>query len=194
MQTDVSIESEQPTLGGGLPKSTRTALRSSRAATLMTTQIKKPLADTPVVADPTQEAVERLAELLPTEELEKALQGLAPDQIVGPGGLVTQLAGRAIETALGAELPSTWAIRRAGAAGRRGKPPKRRDSEGVAEWSNHHAERSAGGAGERAYPDRWGWRSVELARSSSRKSHADASSPMLSTAVRMLIASSIAPP
>jgi putative transposase len=41
---------------------------------------------------------------LPGEELEKALQGLAPEQITGPGGLLTQLAGRVIETALGAEL------------------------------------------------------------------------------------------
>lgn len=60
----------------------------------MTTQTKKPSTDTPVVADPTKEAADRLAGLLPTEELEKALEGLAPDQITGPGGLVTQLAGR----------------------------------------------------------------------------------------------------
>jgi putative transposase len=70
----------------------------------MTTQAKKPSADTPAVADPAKEAVDRLAGLLPAEELEKALQGLEPDQITGPGGLVTQLAGRVIETALGAEL------------------------------------------------------------------------------------------
>jgi putative transposase len=70
----------------------------------MTTQTKKPSADTHVVADPAKEAAERLAGLLPAEELEKALQGLEPDQITGPGGLVTQLAGRVIETALGAEL------------------------------------------------------------------------------------------
>ena len=70
----------------------------------MTTQTKKPSTDTLVVADSMKEAAERLAGLLPTEELEKALQGLAPDQITGPGGLVTQLAGRVIETALGAEL------------------------------------------------------------------------------------------
>ena len=38
------------------------------------------------------------------EELEKALQGLAPEQITGRGGLLTQPAGREIETALGAEL------------------------------------------------------------------------------------------
>lgn len=70
----------------------------------MTTQIKKPSADTSVVADSTKEAVDRLAGLLPAEELEKALQGLGPDQITGPGGLLTQLAGRVIETALSAEL------------------------------------------------------------------------------------------
>ena len=47
---------------------------------------------------------DRLAGLLPGEELEKALQGLEPEQITGPGGLLTQLAGRVIQTALGAEL------------------------------------------------------------------------------------------
>jgi hypothetical protein len=41
---------------------------------------------------------------LPAEALEEALAGLDPEQITGPGGLLTQLAGRVIETALGAEL------------------------------------------------------------------------------------------
>jgi putative transposase len=50
------------------------------------------------------EAVDRLAGLLPREELEDALKGLDADEITGPGGLLTQLAGRVIETALGAEL------------------------------------------------------------------------------------------
>jgi putative transposase len=47
---------------------------------------------------------DRLGELLPADALEEALEGLSPDQITGPGGLLTQLAGRVIETALGAEL------------------------------------------------------------------------------------------
>jgi putative transposase len=51
-----------------------------------------------------QELTDRLAGLLSGEELEQALQGLEPEQITGPGGLLTQLAGRVIETALGAEL------------------------------------------------------------------------------------------
>jgi transposase-like protein len=60
-------------------------------------------------ADPEQqqepEAVaDRLAGLLPEEALQDALKGLEPDEITGPGGLLTQLAGRVIETALGAEL------------------------------------------------------------------------------------------
>jgi putative transposase len=50
------------------------------------------------------EVVDRLAGLLPADELEQALKGLAPEQITGPGGLLTQLAGRVVETALGAEL------------------------------------------------------------------------------------------
>src|SRR3954464_9288024 len=53
---------------------------------------------------PTQAAVDRLAELLPAHALEDALKGLEPEEITGPGGLLTQLAGRVIETALGAEL------------------------------------------------------------------------------------------
>jgi putative transposase len=47
---------------------------------------------------------DRLAGLLPGEELERALEGLEVEQITGPGGLLSQLAGRVIETALGAEL------------------------------------------------------------------------------------------
>jgi putative transposase len=53
---------------------------------------------------PTDAAVDRLAELLPADALEGALKGLEPDDITGPGGLLAQLAGRVIETALGAEL------------------------------------------------------------------------------------------
>src|SRR4051812_45185873 len=53
---------------------------------------------------PTDAAVDRLAGLLPAEALEDALKGLDRDEITGPGGLLTQLAGRVIETALGAEL------------------------------------------------------------------------------------------
>jgi putative transposase len=49
-------------------------------------------------------AVDRLAELLPADALEDALKNLEPDEITGPGGLLSQLAGRVIETALGAEL------------------------------------------------------------------------------------------
>ncbi len=52
----------------------------------------------------TEGPVDRLAELLPAEALEDALKGLEPEEITGPGGLLTQLAGRVIETALGAEL------------------------------------------------------------------------------------------
>jgi putative transposase len=47
---------------------------------------------------------DRLVGLLPDDALQDALKGLEPDEITGPGGLVSQLAGRVIETALGAEL------------------------------------------------------------------------------------------
>jgi putative transposase len=53
---------------------------------------------------PPDELVDRLAGLLPAEELQDALKGLEPEQITGPGGLLSRLAGRVIETALGAEL------------------------------------------------------------------------------------------
>ena len=54
--------------------------------------------------EPPPELVDRLDGLLPREALEDALAGLVPEQITGPGGLLTQLAGRVIETALAAEL------------------------------------------------------------------------------------------
>jgi hypothetical protein len=46
---------------------------------------------------PPQEVVDRLAGLLPAEALQDALEGLEPEEITGPGGLLTQLAGRVIE-------------------------------------------------------------------------------------------------
>ena len=59
-------------------------------------------------AEPSQqlpeEVVDRLAGLLPEDALQDALKGLEGDEITGPGGLLAQLAGRVIETALGAEL------------------------------------------------------------------------------------------
>jgi putative transposase len=53
---------------------------------------------------PPDEVVDRLAGLLPPDVLEDALEGLGAEEITGPGGLVSQLAGRVIDTALGAEL------------------------------------------------------------------------------------------
>jgi putative transposase len=53
---------------------------------------------------PPREVVDRLAGLLPAEALEEALEGLEADEITGPGGLLTQLAGRVLDAALGAEL------------------------------------------------------------------------------------------
>ena len=51
-----------------------------------------------------EEVADRLAGLLPADALQDALAGLRAEEITGPGGLVTQLAGRVLETALGAEL------------------------------------------------------------------------------------------
>ena len=47
---------------------------------------------------------DRLAGLLPEDALQDALAGLRPEEITGPRGLMSQLAGRVLETALGAEL------------------------------------------------------------------------------------------
>jgi putative transposase len=53
---------------------------------------------------PPQEVLDRLGGLLASEALVEALEGLEPEQITGPGGLLTQLAGRVIDAALGGEL------------------------------------------------------------------------------------------
>ena len=74
-----------------------------------------------------EEVVDRLAGLLPEGALQAALAGLRPEEITGPGGLMTQLAGRVLETALGAELTEHLGYPPAGAARRRGQQPQRRD-------------------------------------------------------------------
>jgi putative transposase len=51
-----------------------------------------------------EEVRDRLAGLLPEDALQDALEGLGPEEITGPGGLMSQLAGRVLESALGAEL------------------------------------------------------------------------------------------
>lgn len=51
-----------------------------------------------------QEVVDRLAGLLPEGALEDAVRGLEPSELSGPGGLLSQLAGRVVEAALQAEL------------------------------------------------------------------------------------------
>jgi putative transposase len=82
--------------------------RAGRERTPVTTQKTKPTATAAAGGEPAAGApvdvVDRLAGLLPAAELEDALKGLTPEQITGPGGLLTQLAGRVVETALGAEL------------------------------------------------------------------------------------------
>jgi transposase-like protein len=90
---------------------------------------------------------DRLAGLLAGEELEKALQGLEPEQIMGPGGVLTQLAGRVIETALGAELTEHLGYPPGqAAAGWRGEPSQRRDRQDGADRAgarrDPHAARS----------------------------------------------------
>jgi mutator family transposase len=50
------------------------------------------------------EVRDRLKGLLPEDALQDAVEGLRPEEITGPGGLMSQLAGRVLEAALGAEL------------------------------------------------------------------------------------------
>ena len=48
--------------------------------------------------------IDRLAGLLPEGALDDAVKGLAPEELTGPGGLLSQLAGRVLEAALQAEM------------------------------------------------------------------------------------------
>jgi putative transposase len=57
-----------------------------------------------VVSDLPPEVVARLDGLFSREALEEALQGVSPDEITRPGGLITTLAGRVVQAALRAEL------------------------------------------------------------------------------------------
>jgi putative transposase len=68
------------------------------------TKSNRPSAGDRAPEGPPEDVVDRLAGLLPPEALEEALEGLAPEEITGPGGLLTQLAGRVIDAALGGEL------------------------------------------------------------------------------------------
>jgi putative transposase len=60
--------------------------------------------DAEPVEQPPGEVLDRLAELLPEGALDDAVRGLRPEQLSGPGGLLSQLAGRVVEAALEAEL------------------------------------------------------------------------------------------
>lgn len=55
-------------------------------------------------AEPSEEVLDRLAELMPKDALEEAVKGLTPEQLSGPGGLLSTMAGRFIEAALEAEM------------------------------------------------------------------------------------------
>ena len=56
------------------------------------------------VVEPPEVVVDRLAGLLPEGALGEAVKGLEPEELSGPGGLLSQLAGRVIEAALEAEM------------------------------------------------------------------------------------------
>ncbi len=54
--------------------------------------------------EPPREVIDRLAGLLPEGALDDAVRGLKPEELSGPGGLLSQLAGRVVEAALDAEM------------------------------------------------------------------------------------------
>jgi transposase-like protein len=66
---------------------------------------------------PPEVVADRLAGLLPEEALQDALKGLEGEQITGPGGLLSQLAGRVLQTALEAELTEHLGHPRGGVPG-----------------------------------------------------------------------------
>jgi putative transposase len=73
----------------------------------------------------------RLKGLLPDDALQDALAGLGPEQITGPGGLMTQLAGRVLEAALGAELTEHL-----------GYPPRQAPPGGAGNHRNGHTAKT----------------------------------------------------
>ena len=54
--------------------------------------------------EPPAEVVDRLGQLLPEGALDEAVKGIKPEELSGPGGLLSRLAGRVIEAALEAEM------------------------------------------------------------------------------------------
>src|SRR5215210_1821388 len=78
-----------------------------------------------------EEVRDRLAGLLPDDALHDALEGLRPEEITGPGGLMSQLAGRVLETALGAEL-----------TGHLGYPPGQAPPGGAGNVRNGHTAKT----------------------------------------------------
>src|SRR5829696_6226794 len=86
----------------------------------------------PVRAESSVEEVrDRLTGLLPDEALQDALAGLSSEEITGPGGLMSQLAGRVLETALGAEL-----------TGHLGYPPGQAPAGGAGNVRNGHTAKT----------------------------------------------------
>ncbi len=65
---------------------------------------RRPGAGAEPAGQPPEGVVDRLAGLLPEGALDDAVQGLRPEELTGPGGLLSQLAGRVLEAALQAEM------------------------------------------------------------------------------------------
>ncbi len=63
---------------------------------MTSTMTKDRPADQPSSGEPPAEVIDRLAELLPEGALDEAVKGLRPEDLSGPGGWLSQLAGRVI--------------------------------------------------------------------------------------------------
>ena len=81
------------------------ALAAERTITMSSMQSKRhPQRDVESPSEPPEGVVGRLAELLPEGALDEAVRGLRPEELSGPGGLLSRLAGRVVEAALEAEM------------------------------------------------------------------------------------------
>src|SRR4051794_12179758 len=72
--------------------------------TMQSKRRREPGADLEKELPPPGEVIDRLAGLLPEGALDDAVRGLKPEELSGPGGLLSQLAGRVVEAAMEAEL------------------------------------------------------------------------------------------
>src|SRR3954467_7392664 len=93
-----------------------------------------------------EEVTDRLAGLLPPDALQDALSGLAPEEITGPGGLMTELAGAGARDGAGRGADRASGLSAgSGTAWRRGQHAQRLDPEAGAHRARDGADQDAPG-------------------------------------------------